>query len=37
VNLNVRIGSMVRIGNSATVKEQVPDGGVVRAGAVWPS
>lgn len=37
VNLNVRIGSMARIGNGATVKDQVPDGGVVRAGAVWPS
>ncbi|HRN50911.1 MAG TPA: NeuD/PglB/VioB family sugar acetyltransferase [Anaerolineales bacterium] len=37
VNLNVRIGSMARIGNTATVKEHVPGGGVVRAGAVWPS
>lgn len=37
VNLNVRIGARARIGNSATVKADVPDGGVVRAGAVWPN
>ncbi|MCW5888475.1 MAG: NeuD/PglB/VioB family sugar acetyltransferase [Anaerolineales bacterium] len=37
VNLGVRIGSLARIGNGATVKDDVPDGGVVRAGAVWPS
>lgn len=37
VNLNVRIGAGVRIGNGATVKADVPDGGIVRAGAVWPS
>lgn len=37
VNLNVRIGAGGRIGNGATVKGDVPDGGIVRAGAVWPS
>jgi acetyltransferase EpsM len=36
VNLNVRIGAGARVGNSATVKADVPDGGIVRAGAVWP-
>lgn len=37
VNLNVKVGAMARIGNGATVKADVPDGGVVRAGSVWPS
>ncbi|MBX3047052.1 MAG: NeuD/PglB/VioB family sugar acetyltransferase [Anaerolineales bacterium] len=37
INLNVHIGSMARIGNGATVKDAVPDGGVIRAGAIWPS
>jgi sugar O-acyltransferase (sialic acid O-acetyltransferase NeuD family) len=37
INLNVKVGAMARIGNGATVKDHVPDGGVVRAGAVWPS
>jgi acetyltransferase EpsM len=36
VNLNVRIGARARIGNGATLKEDVPEGGIVRAGAVWP-
>jgi len=36
VNLNVIIGAGARIGNGATVKEDVPAGGIVRAGAVWP-
>lgn len=36
VNLNVRIGASVRIGNGATVKGDVPDGGIVRAGGIWP-
>ena len=36
VNLEVRIGAGARIGNGATVKAHVPEGGVVRAGAVWP-
>lgn len=37
VNLNVRIGARARIGNSAVVKEDVPAGAIVRAGAVWPA
>ena len=36
VNLGVKIGAGARIGNSAVVKADVPPGGVVRAGAVWP-
>jgi acyl-[acyl carrier protein]--UDP-N-acetylglucosamine O-acyltransferase len=36
VNIGVRVGAGVRIGNSAVVKADVPDGTVVRAGAVWP-
>ena len=37
INLNVRIGAGARIGNGATVKEDVPNGGIVRAGTIWPS
>ncbi|MEX2161882.1 MAG: NeuD/PglB/VioB family sugar acetyltransferase [Anaerolineales bacterium] len=37
VNLNVHIGAGARVGNGATVKGDVPAGGIVRAGAVWPS
>ena len=36
VNLNVRIGARARIGNGATVKDDVPEGGIVRAGSIWP-
>jgi sugar O-acyltransferase (sialic acid O-acetyltransferase NeuD family) len=36
VNLGVKLGAGVRIGNGATVKADVPDGGVVRAGTLWP-
>ncbi len=36
VNLNVRVGRRARIGNGATVKDDVPDGGVVPAGTSWP-
>ena len=36
VNLNVRIGARARIGNGATVKADVPDGGMVPAGTIWP-
>lgn len=36
INLGVRIGRKARIGNGATVKDDVPESGVVRAGSVWP-
>jgi acetyltransferase EpsM len=36
INLQVSIGAGARIGNGATVKSDVPEKGVVRAGAVWP-
>lgn len=37
VNLGVRIGSGARIGNGATIKEDVPQNGIVRAGTIWPA
>jgi acetyltransferase EpsM len=37
INLGVRVGAWARVGNSATVKEHVPDHGLVRAGSTWPS
>jgi sugar O-acyltransferase (sialic acid O-acetyltransferase NeuD family) len=36
INLEVEIGSGARIGNGATVKANVPPGGVVHAGTIWP-
>jgi sugar O-acyltransferase (sialic acid O-acetyltransferase NeuD family) len=36
VNLGVTTGDNTRIGNSATVKEDVPENGIVRAGMIWP-
>lgn len=36
VNLGVKVGKGVRIGNSAVIKADVPDGSIVRAGAIWP-
>ena len=36
VNLHVSIGAGARIGNGATVKGDVPENAIVRAGAVWP-
>jgi sugar O-acyltransferase (sialic acid O-acetyltransferase NeuD family) len=36
VNLRTRIGNHARIGNGATIKADVPDNGVVRAGTIWP-
>ncbi len=37
VNLRVRIGRGARIGNGATIKADLPEGGVVRAGTIWPA
>lgn len=37
VNLGVKIGAGARIGNAATVKADVPAGGIVKAGAIWPA
>lgn len=36
INLGVAIGENVRIGNGATIKSDVPDGSLVRAGMIWP-
>jgi acetyltransferase EpsM len=36
VNLGVKIGATCRLGNGATVKSDVPAGGIVRAGTIWP-
>lgn len=36
INLRARIGAGARIGNGATVKSDVPENGIVRAGATWP-
>lgn len=36
INLGVRVGAGARIGNSAVVKTDVPENGIVRAGATWP-
>ncbi|MDH3944789.1 MAG: NeuD/PglB/VioB family sugar acetyltransferase [Anaerolineae bacterium] len=36
VNLGVSIGARTRIGNSAVLKSDLPDSGVVRAGGIWP-
>jgi sugar O-acyltransferase (sialic acid O-acetyltransferase NeuD family) len=36
VNLRVKIGNRARIGNGATIKQDVPENGIVRAGTVWP-
>lgn len=36
VNLRTHIGASARIGNGATVKADVPEGGMVRAGSIWP-
>lgn len=36
VNLHVNIGAGARIGNSAVVKADVPDNGIVHAGTIWP-
>jgi len=36
INLGVNVGANARIGNGATVKADVPQNGIVPAGAVWP-
>ena len=36
INLGVTIGAGARVGNSAVVKADVPENGIVRAGATWP-
>lgn len=36
INLNVVVGAGSRVGNSAVVKANVPENGVVRAGTIWP-
>ncbi len=36
VNIGVRIGTRARIGNSATIKADVPAGTRVHAGTIWP-
>jgi sugar O-acyltransferase (sialic acid O-acetyltransferase NeuD family) len=36
INLGVRVGANARIGNGATIKDDVPENGIVRAGSVWP-
>ncbi len=36
INLNVAVGKRSRVGNSAVIKADVPENGIVRAGSVWP-
>jgi len=36
VHLGVRIGRHARCGNGSVIAADVPDGGLVRAGSVWP-
>ncbi len=36
INLNVEIGAGARVGNSAVVKQDVPQGTIVHAGSIWP-
>jgi sugar O-acyltransferase (sialic acid O-acetyltransferase NeuD family) len=36
INLGIHVGSDVRIGNSAVIKKDVPDGKIVHAGEIWP-
>ena len=36
VNLGVTIGEKCRIGNSATIKSDVGEGSLIRAGSIWP-
>jgi acetyltransferase-like isoleucine patch superfamily enzyme len=32
----VLVGKDARIGNGATIKADVPEGRIVRAGSIWP-
>jgi sugar O-acyltransferase (sialic acid O-acetyltransferase NeuD family) len=36
INLGVKIGDNARIGNGATIKTDVADNSIVRAGMIWP-
>lgn len=36
INLEVTVGENVRIGNGATIKADVPDNSLVKAGTIWP-
>ena len=36
LNLGVEVGAGARVGNGSTVKSDVPSGGIVRAGSIWP-
>jgi acetyltransferase EpsM len=36
INLGVLVGKDARIGNGATIKADVPEGRIVRAGSIWP-
>lgn len=36
LNLGVTLGDKTRIGNGATVKDDVPKNGIVKAGTTWP-
>ena len=37
INLHVSVGADARVGNSAVVKADVPQNGIVRAGTIWPA
>lgn len=36
INLGVTIGENARIGNGATIKSNVPDNMIIKAGTIWP-
>jgi acetyltransferase EpsM len=36
VNLSASVGAGTRVGNGATIKADVPENSVVRAGSIWP-
>jgi sugar O-acyltransferase (sialic acid O-acetyltransferase NeuD family) len=37
VNLRAKVGRAARLGNSAVIKADVPEQGIVRAGTTWPT